>query len=303
MRSHPEQTTSPPLMVHAVRAGGPGTGGVGGHSGRAPGTASTRSPEDVADSPDGAARLPAPCAGDRTSLPQIRGPKRTRSGTAGTRSLRPSFSAPSWPPGARSRRLGSGRARLGLCPDRELGAGSPALRPLRTGPPAVSPRCGPHAARAHTMPARGVRSAPPAGAFTLRGARSSSLCSEKGAWKGVRRPGGSRLRGRSRAAYRVRGPAARTGASPGVGEVAGPRQEGGSAHQPRMRAGISAGTKLRAALLWGGTPLSRPLRSSPTPGARGGFGEARPGLQPSSFWPFCLPFPRSVASSFCPDFL
>lgn len=227
----------------------------------------------------------------------------TRSGTAGTRSLRPSFSAPSWPPGAPSRRLGSGRARLGLCRDREPGAGNPALRPLRTGPPAVSPRCGPHAARAHTMPARGVRSAPPAGAFTLRGARSSSLCSEKGAWKGVRRPGGSRLRGRSRAAYRVRGPAARTGASPGVGEVAGPRQEGGSAHQPRMRAGISAGTKLRAALLWGGTPLSRPLRSSPTPGARGGFGEARPGLQPSSFWPFCLPFPRSVASSFCPDFL
>lgn len=121
----------------------------------------------------------------------------TRSGTAGTRSLRPSFSAPSWPPGAASRRLGSGRARLGLCPDRERGAGSPALRPLRTGPPAVSPRCGPHAARAHTMPACGVRSAPPAGAFTLRGARSSSLCSEKGAWEGVRRPGGSRLRGRS----------------------------------------------------------------------------------------------------------
>lgn len=83
-----------------------------------------------------------------------------RSGAAGTRSLRPSFSTPSWPPGAPSRRLGSGRARLGLCPDREPGAGSPALRPLRTGPPAGSPRCGPHAVRAHTMPARGpLRSA------------------------------------------------------------------------------------------------------------------------------------------------
>lgn len=79
-----------------------------------------------------------------------------RSGTAGTRSLRPSFSAPSWPPGAPSRRLGSGRARLGLCPDREPGAGSPALRPLRTGPPAGSPPCGPHAARTHTQCPRAV---------------------------------------------------------------------------------------------------------------------------------------------------
>lgn len=122
----------------------------------------------------------------------------TRSGTAVTKARRPSFSAPSWPPGAPSRRLGSGRARLGLCPDREPGAGSPVLRPLGTGPPAGAPRCGPHAARAHTMPARGVRSAPPAGPFTPRGARSSpSLCSEKGAWEGVRRPGSSRGRSRS----------------------------------------------------------------------------------------------------------
>lgn len=57
-------------MVHAVRTRGPDTKGVGGHSGRAPctaGTAVKRSPEDVSDSPDGAARLPAPCVGDRTS--------------------------------------------------------------------------------------------------------------------------------------------------------------------------------------------------------------------------------------------
>lgn len=83
MRSHPEQTTSPPLMVHAVRARGPGTEGVGGYGGRAPGTTATRSPEDVSDSPDGAARLLAPCVGDRTSLPQTRGPKRNPIGNRG----------------------------------------------------------------------------------------------------------------------------------------------------------------------------------------------------------------------------
>lgn len=76
---------------------------------------------------------------------------------------------------------------------------------------------------------------------------------------------------------------ARGVAGPGVGEVAGPRQEGGSALQPPMRAGIGAGTRRGAALLRGGTPVSRPLRSSPTPGARGGFREARPGPWPSSF--------------------
>lgn len=39
----------------------------------------------------------------------------------------------------------------------------------------------------------------------------------------------------------------------------------------------------KAGLLRGGTPLSGLLRSSPTPGARGGFREARRGPRPSSF--------------------
>lgn len=126
----------------------------------------------------------------------------TRAGAAGTRAGRPSFSAPSWPPGAPSRRLGSGRARLGLCRDPEPGARCPALRPLGTGPPASAPCCGPHAARAHTMPARGVRSAPlrPL-ALSVSGARSfPSPCSEEGAREGVRRPDGSGRRDRSRSA-------------------------------------------------------------------------------------------------------
>lgn len=97
-------------------------------------------------------------------------PPRQRSGSAGTLSGQ---GAQNWKPCAPP--LGNGTSR--------------GCSPLRT------PRC----TRTHNARARcPLRSAPPVGAFTLRGARSSlSLCSEKGAWEGVRRPGGSRHRGRS----------------------------------------------------------------------------------------------------------
>lgn len=155
MRSHPEQTTSPPLMVHAVRAGGPGTGGVGGHSGRAPGTASTRSPEDVADSPDGAARLPAPCAGDRTSLPQIRGPKRNPIRNRGDQ-VSPAFfqctllAARRTVPPPRQR---SGSA--GTLPGQGAGSWKPCAPPLEDGTSrGLSPLRTPRCTRTHNARAR-----------------------------------------------------------------------------------------------------------------------------------------------------
>lgn len=170
MRSHPEQTTSPPLMVHAVRARGPGAGGVGGDSGRARDTADTHSPEVLAASLDGAVRSRAPWVGYRASL-LCR--SADRSGTRAEQ-LGPELAGllSVHPPGRQARRdrLGSGRAPLGLCRDQEPGALRPALRPSGTGPPVSAPCCGPHAARVHTMPALGVRSAPPAGAFSERGA-------------------------------------------------------------------------------------------------------------------------------------
>lgn len=287
-------------MVHAVRARGPGTGGVGGDSGRARDTAGTHSPEVLAASLDGAVRSRAPWVGYRASLfcrsadrsgtrAEQRGPE-----LAGLLSVHPPSRQ------ARRDRLDSGRARLGLGRDPEPGARCPALRPSGTGPPASAPCCGPHAARVHTMPALGVRSAPPAGAFSERGAIFSFPLLRGG------RPGkraASRWQ-RTRELVPIRLGSPRTGGEArGVGEVAGRRREGGSALQPPTRAGIGAGTRRWAALLRGGTPSVPSPALLPYPGARGGFGEAQPGLGPSFSWPFRLPFPRSVASSFCPDFL
>lgn len=227
----------------------------------------------------------------------------TRAGAAGTRAGRPSFSAPSWPPGAPSRRLGSGRARLGLCRDPEPGARCPALRPLGTGPPASAPCCGPHAARAHTMPARGVRSAPPAGAFSERGAIFSfSLL--RGGSPGRRTA--SRWQ-RAQGQVPIRLGSARTGGE--AWGVAGRRGGRGSAAGGWVCAPVSdeGGDQHRDEAQGGSAPGRDPSVPSPAllphPGARGGFGGARPGPGPSFFWPFRLPFPRSVASSFCPDFL
>lgn len=210
---------------------------------------------------------------------------RTRAGAAGTRAHPPSFSAPSRPPGAPSRRLGSGRAQLGLSRDTESGARRLALRPLGgTGPPASAPCCGPHAARAHTMPARGVRSAPPAGAFSERGAIFSFPLLRGG-------PPGRRVASRwQRTQGQVPLPIRLGSASTG-GEargVAWRRGGRGSAAGGWVCAPASdeGGDQRRDEAQGGSAPGRDPSVPSPAllphPGARGGFGEARPGVGPPS---------------------
>lgn len=303
MRSHPEQTTSPPLMVHAVRARGPGTGGVGGHSGRAPGTASTRSPEDVADSPDGAARLPAPCASDRTSLPQIRGPKRNPIGNRGDQ-VSPAFfqctllAARRTVPPPRQR---SGSA--GTLPGQGARSWKPCAPPLEDGTSrGLSPLRTPRCTRTHNARAR----------CPLRSAR----------WRFHTERGSIffSLLGKGRLGRR-----AASGWQPAQGQILSRLQSSGTSGEDRGVAGRRGG-RGSAAGGWvcapasdeggdqrgdeaqgGSAPGRDPSVPSPAllphPGGARRVGEARPGLQPSSFWPFCLPFPRSVASSFCPDFL
>ncbi|XP_055465025.1 translation initiation factor IF-2-like [Psammomys obesus] len=196
-------------MVHAVRARGPGTGGVGEHSGRAPGTAGTRSPEDLADSPDGAARPRALGGGDRTSLLRTRGPKRTPTGRRGDQHSPAFFSAP---PGRQARRPAASAA-AGLGWDTApTGARRPALRPSgdRTSRGRSPPRT-PRRTRTHNARAR-------------RGAIFASPLLGKG--RPGRRAASGWQRARRQVPIRLGRAGTGGGASPGVGEDAGPRPEG-----------------------------------------------------------------------------
>lgn len=196
--------------MHAARARGPGTGG--GRWRQWPRSGHRRARTNRRDSPTPSTGRPGsarPASATESLFRSPAGRSRARAGAGGgeTRAHRPSFSAPSWPPGAPSRRLGRGRAQLGLSRDPESGALSLALRPLggwgtdghRTSRERSLPRT-PRCTRAHNARARGVRSAPPARppALSVSRARSPpSLRSEEGSREGVRLPGGRGRRGKS----------------------------------------------------------------------------------------------------------
>lgn len=265
---------------------------------RAP--AGTHEPEGLADSLDGAAGLRAPCVGDRVSLPQPRGPKQSPSGSRGwgnqsspaffqctllaaRRAVPPprprSGSAGTQPgPGVRSSKpcapplgwVGDGRTQD---LPRALPAADPTLH-ARTQCPRA--RC----------PLRSAR--PPAGAFGEPGA-ISSFPPLRGGLSGRRAASRwPRTQGQVPLPIRLgsgRAPAARRGASPGVGEVASRRRrrrrEGGWVCTPASDEGgdrrrdEAPGSSLGSRE---GPPLCPvPLRSSPTRGRAAGSGRRGPG--------------------------
>lgn len=200
MRSHPEQTTSPPLMVHAVRARGPGAGGIGGDSGRAQDTADTHSPEVLAASLDGAVRSRAPWVGYRASL-FCRSADRSGTERSSWDQSSPAFFQCTL---LAARRGGTASAAVGFRWD-SAATRSPELDAQRSAPrgqdlPRALPAADP-TLHAYTQCPRSVSAPLRPLALSVNGARSSpSPSSEEGARESVRCPGGSGRGSKSRSA-------------------------------------------------------------------------------------------------------
>lgn len=209
-------------------------------------------------------------------------------GAAGTRARWPSFSAPAWPPGARSRR-GLPRRRSGSAAAL-FGPGArsriSALRPPRPGSPAAllarTPRC----TRTHNARARCPLLSARSG-FRAPGAIPGFPLLGRGHRAAARRPSRQRAWGQVRIRRGSPGSAARRGAAPGVWEVAGPRREGGwVCAAAANEGGDPAGTRRGAALLRGGPYRPVPCAPPPAGGAWRVRGPDRvppsPGLSASS---------------------
>lgn len=208
MRSHPEQTTSPPLMVRASQAPGQAAGALPSQPTPAGGRAARTWLSRGAPGADGAGGLCSPLpsfcrAGPRTCPRVGCAAKADSAGEAppAAEGARSPFGAPSTPPrSARAQR------------DSALGPWSPALRPLETGPPQTH-----HAALARTLTLalahnapRGARSGAPALGFgaprailsfpLLGGRQVTSPPAKRGRKGNPRGSPGRRAQGRSWAA-------------------------------------------------------------------------------------------------------
>lgn len=300
MRSHPEQTTSPPLMVRAPRAPARAAEGQAGAlqtqptpAGRAARGTSRSGFAPQSDGVGGVGWLrgaaPRPSlfsAGRRTGTEAGCAPEADTSGpgpppvqgtSASLQCVRLAARRPV-PPA-----LSSDRAPRDSAPAPSRGLGPPALRPLRSTSPERFPKRTLRCTRAHRHThalthtlshahnaQRGAHSGSPALGFGCAPGDPilpppRERVGHFPAHPGSREERGSR-EGPVDSGHRAGpGSAAKRGASPGGGRWAGSgsRRRVGSRSRPRRRAGSGGGTRRSAARLRGRVPLSRALALLP----------------------------------------